>query len=455
MRSCSITRHRTCPNTLSRSRLSMHRAATALTSNAFARLCRDACTSWSRCVTASSIYRAGCTIPCGWKTPTSTLTIISAACASHRPGGSRKLDTVVGEVANGLLDRSRPLWEFYFVEGMVDNRFAIIGKIHHSLADGVASANLMARALDVSGPALCEEDSYQPDPTPSTSQLVRAAMRDHAVMLRQLPRLVRDTVTGVGRLRRKRPPAPGLARSFHPPATFLNHVVAPRRTFASATMGLGEVKRTSKRLGVTINDVVLAIVTGALRNLLLKYDGLADQALLAGVPMSIDTSSQRVSGNALGSLVVSLPVHTADPLEWVRLAHVGARAAKESSQLLGPDLMSRWMNYAPPGLTEWMFRRIATSDSPNKLVNVPISNVQGPRHYGRIAGAKLERFYSVGPLTFGVGVNITVWSYVDQLNIAVLADDITFKDTHEVTDAMIESFTLIQRAAGVPTAIGP
>lgn len=371
------------------------------------------------------------------------------------PGGAGELDTVVGEVANGLLDRSRPLWEFYFIEGMADNRFAIIGKMHHALADGVASANLIARALDVSGRAPFEKDSFQPDPAPSASQLVRAAMRDHAVMLRQLPRLVGDTVTGAWRLSRKRSPAPGMARSFRPPTTFLNHVVSPRRTFASATMGLGEVKQTSKRLGVTINDVVLAIVTGAVRNLLLKYDGCADQALLAGVPVSIDTSPHRVSGNALGSLVVSLPVHTADPLEWIRLAHVGARTAKESNQLLGPDLMTRWMNYAPPGLTERVLRRIATSESPNRLVNIPVSNVQGPRHYGSIAGAKLERFYSVGPLTFGVGVNITVWSYVDQLNIAVLADDVTFGDPHEVTEAMIESFTLIQRAAGVPTAIRP
>lgn len=371
------------------------------------------------------------------------------------PGGPRELDALIGQVASGLLDRSKPLWELYFVEGMADKRYAAIGKVHHSLADGVASANLMACVLDLPGSVGCERDDYERDSTPSSQQLVRAAMRDHVVMVRQLPRLVRDTVAGVWRLRRRSPSAPDLARNFHPPTTFLNHVVSPGRSFARATMALAEVKRTSKHLGMTVNDVVLAMVTGALRTLLLKYDGCADQPLLAGVPMSIDASPERISGNALGSLLISLPVHVADPLEWVRLVHVGATVAKENTHLLGPDLVDRWTNYAPPGLTEWALRRVATSDSAIKLINIPVSNVPGPRQYGRIAGARLEHFYSVGPLTSGVGVNITVWSYVEQLNISVLADDATFEDPHEVTDAIQEAFDCIQRSARVPSEIGP
>jgi diacylglycerol O-acyltransferase len=141
-------------------------------------------------------------------------------------------------------------------------------------------------------------------------------------------------------------------------------------------------------------------------------------------------------------------VHVADPLEWVRLARVSSTIGKENARLLGHELVSRWSCYAPPALTEWGFRRIAASESPNKLINVPVSNVPGPRQFGRIAGAPLVELYSVGPLTFGVGVNITVWSYVDQLNISVLADDTTFGDPREVTDAMVDAFMLIRRAAG-------
>jgi diacylglycerol O-acyltransferase len=369
------------------------------------------------------------------------------------PGGHRELDAAIGEVASTPLDRSRPLWEFHFVEGMADNRFAIIGKVHHALADGVASANLMARALEFPDAPRPEKDTYRRDPRPSDAQLIRAAMRDHAAQLRQLPGLLRDTVKGVRRVRRQSRSAPGLARNFRPPATFLNHVVAPGRTFASATLPLADVKGTGKQLGVTINDMVLAITTGALRSLLRKYDGHANEPLLCGVPMSVDTSPERISGNALGTVVVSLPVQVADPLEWVRIVRIGATIGKENARLLGSELVSRWSNYAPPTLTEWGFRRIATSDSPNKLINVPVSNVPGPRQFGRIAGAPLAQIYSVGPLTFGVGVNITVWSYVDQLNISVLADDATFGDPHEVTEAMLDAFALIRHAAGMPAEV--
>jgi diacylglycerol O-acyltransferase / wax synthase len=371
------------------------------------------------------------------------------------PGGHRELDAAIGEIASTALDRTKPLWEFHFVEGMADNRFAIIGKVHHALADGVASANLLARALEFPDAQRPEKDAYRRDPHPSDAQLIRAAMRDHAVQLRALPALLRDTVKGVRRVRRQSTSAPGLARNFRPPATFLNHVVTPGRTFASTTLPLADVKGTGKHLGATINDMVLAISTGALRSLLLKYDGHANEPLLCGVPMSIDTSPERISGNALGTVVVSLPVQVADPLEWVRLVRVGATIGKENARLLGSELVSRWSNYAPPTLTEWGFRRIATSNSPNKLINVPVSNVPGPRQFGRIAGAPLAQIYSVGPLTFGVGVNITVWSYVDQLNISVLADDVTFDDPHEVTDAMVEAFDLIRQAAGQPANVIP
>ena len=252
------------------------------------------------------------------------------------PGGRRELDAAIAQVAGTPLDRSRPLWEFHFVEGMPDNKFAVIGKVHHALADGVASANLMARGMDLPDAPQSERDDYCADPVPSGGQLIRSAMRDHVDHLRELPRLVWDTAKGVRRVRRKSRSAPGLARNFNPPATFLNHVVSPGRTFASATLDLAEVKAIGKQLGVTINDMVLAICAGGVRSLLLKYDGHADEPLLAGVPLSIDTSPERISGNAIGTIVVSLPVHVTDPLEWVRLARVGAMIGKENTALLGP-----------------------------------------------------------------------------------------------------------------------
>jgi diacylglycerol O-acyltransferase / wax synthase len=210
------------------------------------------------------------------------------------PGGHRELDAAIAEVASTPLDRNRPLWEFHFVEGMADNRFAIIGKVHHALADGVASANLMALALDLPDTAQAERNDYRRDPAATRSQLIAAAARDHVDTLRELPCLVVDTAKGVRRVRRKSTSVPGLARNFHPPVTFLNHVVTPGRTFASATLDLADVKSVGKHLGATINDMVLAISAGALRTLLLKYDGRADEPLLGGVPM---TSTRRRNGS--------------------------------------------------------------------------------------------------------------------------------------------------------------
>ena len=372
------------------------------------------------------------------------------------PGGRRELDRVIGEVASTPLDRNRPLWKVYFVEGMADHRFALVTKVHHALADGVASANLMARVFDMDGPVQNVSDGYDACSTPSTTALLRAAGRDHIHHMKELPALVKDSMAGIYRLRRRareRGEHPDLARAFDPPPTFINHVVSPKRTFASATLSLAEVKQTSKQLDMTINGLVLAISAGALRELLLGYDGRANAPLVASVPVSIDTSADRVTGNALGFMVVSLPVHIGDVLERIRLVTVSARAAKENVELLGPSVPGRWLEYLPPPLATSVLRRMAQRNERNNMCNTVISNVPGPRERGRIGGALVSEIYSVGPLGPGSGVNITVWSYVDQLNISVLADDRTFIDVHEMTDAMVQAFVEIRRAVGLPAVL--
>jgi diacylglycerol O-acyltransferase len=369
------------------------------------------------------------------------------------PGGRRELDELIGEIASSPLDRSRPLWEFHFVEGMAEHRFAVIGKVHHALADGIASANLLARALDPRDGPHAVVNSSIADPPPSKGQLLRVAARDHLDQVKRVPGVLKYTAKGIRQIRRKPPPADAsaekLARNLHPPATFLNHVLSPERMFATTTVALAEIKSTSRQLGVTLNDLILAIAAGGLRELLLRYDGHADAPIIASVAVGLDTSPDRVSGNRLSAMTVSLPVQVTDPLEWVRLAHLGSEVAKENHRLLGPELMSRWSNYVPPALAEAAFRRMATRDVQNKLYNLAVSNVPGPRERGSLADVPLSEFYSVGPLTAGSAVNITVWSYVDQINISVIADRKTLDDPHEVTDAMVEAFARIREAAGL------
>ena len=369
------------------------------------------------------------------------------------PGGRRELDQVIGEIASTQLDRSRPLWEFYFAEGMAGRRFAIIGKLHHALADGVASANLLARAIDLKGAAQDERDEYEVCIPPSRSELLTAAARDHAQLVGELPGVIKDAVSGLRRLRRRsrqRGEQPEMARLMHAPPTFMNHVVSPVRTFATATLSLAEVKEAAKHLRVTINDIVLAMAAGASRELLLRYDGRADQPIVGSVPASTDLSPNRITGNELSGMAVSLPVHVDDPLERVRLTSLATAIAKENYELVGPELFGRLTAYVPPIAAPPAFRWLARRDTQNKLMNLPISNVRGPRERGRFGGAPVSEIYSAGPLTAGCAVNITVWSYVDQLNISVIADDQTLDDAHQLTDAMVHAFSEIRAAAGFP-----
>lgn len=368
------------------------------------------------------------------------------------PGGRRELDQVIGQIASTPLDRSRPLWEFHFAEGMAGDRYALIGKVHHTLADGVASANLLARLMDLAGSEQEDGPDYAVCAAPSKAELLRLAGRDHLAQVAALPGLMRDTVRGVARLRshsRERDAQPDMAKMFETPPTFLNHVVSPVRTFATASLALADVKTIAKHFGVTFNDIVLAMAAGGLRELLLRYDGRADRPILATVPVSTDKSPDRITGNEISGLMVSLPVHIDDPLERVRLTSVAAAQAKKDHDLLGPTLQGRMLEYLPPPLAPAAFRWQSKHAAHNRMMNVAVSNVPGPRERGHLGGVPVTEIYSVGVLSAGSAFNMTVWSYVDQLDIAVLADDRTFNDVHEATDAMVHAFTEMRRAAGL------
>jgi diacylglycerol O-acyltransferase / wax synthase len=288
------------------------------------------------------------------------------------------------------------------------------------------------------------------DPAPGRSELVRTAFADHLRQIRRLPGVIRYTAQGIGRVRKSsKKLSPELTRPFTPPPSFMNHRVDAQRKFATATLALADIKQTARQLGVTINDMVLGISAGALRRLSLKYDGRADHPLLASVPVSFDFSPERISGDYFTGVMMVVPIQLDNPLERVQAVHDAAVDAKETHHLLGPELVSRWSAYFPPAPAERMFHWLADKDGQNKVLNLPISNVPGPRQPGRVGGALVTEIYSVGPLTTGSGLNITVWSYVDQFNISVLSDGATLLDPHELTDAMIDAFVEIRRAAGL------
>ena len=197
-----------------------------------------------------------------------------------------------------------------------------------------------------------------------------------------------------------------------------------------------------------MNDVVLAMAAGGLRTLLLAYDGNADLPILASVPTATD-KSRRITGNEISGLMISLPVQICDPIERARLVALATRIAKEDHEILGPDLYGRLMAYLPTAFAPSAFRWLGRRDIPNKLMNVAVSSVVGPRERGHFGGATVSEIYSTGVLSPGAPVNITVWSYVDQLGVAVLTDDQTFKEPHEATDAISDAFIELRSAAGI------
>ncbi|HEX2214888.1 MAG TPA: wax ester/triacylglycerol synthase family O-acyltransferase, partial [Mycobacterium sp.] len=165
---------------------------------------------------------------------------------SHRvdpPGGRRQLDEAVGRLASTPLDRSRPLWEMYLLEGLADGRIAVLGKIHHALADGVASANLLARGMDMSEGPQGDRGSYATEPPPTRGELIRTAFADHMRQIGKIPSVMRYTAQGVRRVRQSpHKLSPELTRPFTPPPSFMNHMLDSTRKFATATLALADVK---------------------------------------------------------------------------------------------------------------------------------------------------------------------------------------------------------------------
>jgi len=384
--------------------------------------------------------------------------------AVARPGGRAELNATIGELAGTALDRSRPLWQLYVLDGLADGRIAVLVKIHHAVADGAAAADLLANVMSTDpqvGPA-SEERPWQPEEQPSARQLLGDALQDHRRQLRRVPALVVRTVRNLGAVARHhadaavRPPRPMLDT----PRTSFNASLTPRRVFATAILPLEDVELVRDRHAVSVNDVVLAVTGGALRTYLAARGELPDQPLVAAVPLSTSPRGERrLAGNRVANLFTTLATDEDDAVVRLRHIHEVTAEAKLVQQLLGIDMLQDWVEYTPPGPYAWLVgqyshRRVADRVPPP--INVVISNVPGPRQPLFADGARLAELYSVGPVLEGVGVNITVWSYLDRLFVGVLGCRESLPDADELARALEESLTDLVRAsvAAPPAMVG-
>ncbi len=354
------------------------------------------------------------------------------------PGGPMEFDALIARIAEDPLDRSRPLWELWVVEGVhVPGHggpfIGFIAKVHHAVADGVASMEMLRRAmlaLPVDG-----VDRVEPGPLPGSFELLRAALAAHLRQLTGLPALLGHTARALLRVRGQRRSAEVRPPSlFSGPRTVFNQSLSRRRRFTRVELSLKTIREIRAQLGCTINDVMLAVVAGALRRYLLGRGERVDERLVAAVPATT-LPPGRAGGNHVASMYTSLCIDIADPLARLRAIQRITDNAKQRHEALGGDLLARWLDFTRLAPHRLLWHHIVPRLR-HPPVHVVVSNVPGPREPLTIEGVRLVHLASIGPLIEGAGLNFTAWSYVDVLCVSVLACADAVPDLHVLAEAL-------------------
>jgi diacylglycerol O-acyltransferase len=354
--------------------------------------------------------------------------------AVPRPGGLRELADLTGDITGHQLDRSKPLWEMWIVEGLADERIGFIAKMHHSTVDGVSGAELLSVLFDLEPEP--ETQAAQPDQPvyeriPSGLELMTQAAVARTMRPLEMTRDIVRTghrVLNVRRVRLGSPDRTGRAKAALPlsaPRTSFNAALTRRRRVALTAIGLDDVKRLKNTAGTTVNDAILAVCTGALRSFLLDGNELPDKPLVAVVPVSVrpDIDSPRGS-NQVSSMFVQLPTNLDGPIDRLMAIHEGTKGAKEEHNALGADMLQNWAEHATPNVFASAARLYTTmrlADRHRPIANLVISNVPGPDFPLYLGGAELKAGFPLGPVMDGMGVNITVMSYRGVLYWGIMA----------------------------------
>jgi diacylglycerol O-acyltransferase / wax synthase len=373
------------------------------------------------------------------------------------PGGRGALDSLVARLIGRPLDRSKPLWEAYVIEGLEDDRFAVFTKMHHATIDGAAGAMLTQQLFSEGAVVdVRDEPPTQPaaPPLPSATEVFGQAMFDLARRPRRMLKFQRRLATELFRVgrsaddrRQLRGTLPGV------PRTPFNHSITPNRRFTWRSMSLSQVKAVKKALGCTVNDVVMAMCTGALREYLIEHDALPDEPLVAMIPVSIRTGEEEDPWtNRVSSIFAAIPTNEADAIERVKAIGQTMQESKQRFDLLPADLIVEVASLAP-GRLALQAARIATNprvaESSAQPANVTISNVPGPRDLLKLGDAPVRHFVPVSTVVDGQGLNITVQSYRDTLDLGLVSCRELVPDLDHLADLHIQEFEKLAAIAGV------
>jgi WS/DGAT/MGAT family acyltransferase len=372
------------------------------------------------------------------------------------PGGEAELAEFAEQVMARPLDRSRPLWEMYVVEGLEHGHIATVTKTHHAAIDGVSGAELTVNLLDLSAdapPTPPPDVPWKPDRIPSDVELFGYALNSLSRSPVRGYKAVRRTIETVLNVRRRNrasggppPPAP-----FTAPRTSLNVPITPHRRFAFTEVSLDDVKMVKNALGGTVNDVVMALCSGALRAYLDRAGGRPERPLLAMIPISVRSEAEQgAMGNRVSSMFVSLASDVDDPVARLHAITEGTRHAKDQEKAIDAGtLASDWVEFAAPALAARAARLMSRMQGGriSPLANLTVSNVPGPPFPLYSAGARMVAMYPMGPILDWSALNITVMSYMGSMYFGLVACREAVPDVWDIARGLNTSLEELKKAA--------
>ncbi|HEX2709019.1 MAG TPA: wax ester/triacylglycerol synthase family O-acyltransferase [Solirubrobacterales bacterium] len=374
------------------------------------------------------------------------------------PGGEPQLKRLAGRIFSQQLDRSKPLWELWLAQGLERDRFAILTKTHHAMVDGVSGVDIGTVLFDLERVPEPAEDSddWVPQPEPGTTELVARGISDAiATPVKFAERAVEAVLHPETTARKAVEALEGLSEivsAFADPAPDvpLNQPIGPHRRYVWARSELVAFKQIKDALGGTVNDVVLAVVTGSVRNWLhrrsIRTEGLELRAL---VPVSIRSEDERGHlGNRIALMRGPLPVYVEDPVRRLRTISTAMEGLKRSKQALGAEVISRFNDFAPPTL----LAQASRINFSTRLFNMIVTNVPGPQIPLYVLGRELEEVFPVAFLPQNHALAVAIMSYHGKVGFGLLADYDSMEDVEAVADGITESLAELEQAAGKASA---
>jgi WS/DGAT/MGAT family acyltransferase len=378
--------------------------------------------------------------------------------ALPEPGGEAQLKRLCGRVFSQQLDRSKPLWELWLVQGLERDRFALLTKTHHAMVDGISGVDIGTVLFDlepVPAPAPVEE-RWVPQKSPSTAELVGRGIGDAIGMpialagraveaVRHPETTARKAVEGLEALTE-------VFGQFADPAPDvpLNHEIGPHRRYIWARSELATFKRIKDSLGGTVNDVVLAVVTGSIREWLhsrgVRTEGLELRAL---VPVSIRADDEHGNlGNRIALMRGPLPVYIEDPVRRLQVISEEMAGLKESKQALGAEMISRFNDFAPPTL----LAQASRLNFSTRLFNLLVTNVPGPQVPLYVLGRELEEVFPVAFLPENHRLAVAIMSYHGKIGFGLLADYDSMEDIELLGAGINNALAELEAAASESAA---